>query len=118
MSKNIIRNLIRSKIVSFFQIQRFAIALEDLESFVSVVKDIQTKTPVAFPVQGLVMRFSGKSDIYTSTAYKRDTVNIQFYLTKRTNEREDASASLAGYQTISQSLVISYYIKVVLISRW
>lgn len=51
------------------------------------------------------MRFSRKSDEYMSTAYGRDTVHFEFYLWNRNDPYEDASGSLAGYQTILQTLV-------------
>lgn len=84
---------------------RIGIALTDLKDFVSAVKDIEKKTPTTFPVQGLVFRFSGKSDIYMSTAYQRDTVHVEFLMVKRTNVYNDASGGLAAYQTILQTLV-------------
>lgn len=51
------------------------------------------------------MRFSGKSDVYMSTAYQRDTVHVEFALWKRTDTYNEASGSLAGYQTILQTMV-------------
>ncbi len=81
------------------------IGLDDLSAFIVAAKDIVKKTPTAFPLQGLFMRLSGKSDIYMSTAYQRDTVHVEFALWKRTNGYEEASGSLAGYQTIIQIMV-------------
>lgn len=80
--------------------------MADLKDFVLVVKDIQEKTPIAFPLQGIIMRFSGNSDIHMSTAYQRDTAHIEFFVVKRENPYDDATGNLAGYQTIAQTLVL------------
>lgn len=40
-----------------------------------------------------------------STAYGRDTVHFEWYVVDRINLYEDASPSLAAYQTIMQTLV-------------
>lgn len=89
-----------------FSIQfRFNLDLNLLPEFITVVKDIVKKTPVVFPLQGLYMRFSGKSHDYMSTSYGRDAVHVEFYLWNRDDPYNDASASLAGYQTILQTLV-------------
>lgn len=84
---------------------RFGIAVTDLESFVLAVKDIVKVTPTAFPLLGLIFRFSANSDIPMSTAYQRDTVHVEFAVVKRRHFYDDASNSLAGYQTIAQTLV-------------
>lgn len=84
---------------------RFAIDLADLPALVAIVKDIIRKTPVAFPLQGILMRFSDKSDIYMSTAYGRQTVHFEFYVWNREDVYNDPSGSMAGYQTILQTLV-------------
>ncbi|XP_037041555.1 L-gulono-1,4-lactone dehydrogenase-like isoform X3 [Bradysia coprophila] len=83
---------------------KFSLALSDLELFVKAVKDIVKKTPSAFTINGLHFRFSGKSDNYMSTSYGRNSVNVEFYRWKRVDPYNDASASLAGYQTILQTL--------------
>lgn len=54
------------------------------------------------------MRLSSESDVYMSTAYKRDTVHIEFAVWRRTDPYNDASGSLAGYQTIMQTMVFEY----------
>ncbi|KAJ6643890.1 L-gulonolactone oxidase 5 [Pseudolycoriella hygida] len=86
----------------------FALDLADLPNFIRDVKDVISKTPTAFPLQGILMRFSDKSDIYMSTAYGRQTVHFEFYLWNRNDPYTDPSASLAGYQTILQILTRKY----------
>lgn len=88
-----------------FSTFRFSLPLTDLKPFVEAVKDIVKKTPTAFPLQGLYFRFSGKSDSYMSTSYGRNSVHVGFYRWQRNNPYDDATASLAGYQTILQTLV-------------
>lgn len=85
---------------------RIAIALTDLPAFIEAAKDIIKKTPTVFPLQGMWIRFSGKSDIHMSSAYQRDTAHIEFGVWKRTDAYNKASGSLAGYQTILQTLVL------------
>ncbi|KAJ6649986.1 L-gulonolactone oxidase 5 [Pseudolycoriella hygida] len=82
----------------------FAIPIDEIENFVLTVKDILSKTPTAFPVQGIIFRFSAQSDSYMSVSHGRDTVHIEFLVAKRSNSYEKASGGLAGYQTIGQSL--------------
>lgn len=82
----------------------FNLAFSDLELFIDAVKDIVKKTPTAFPLQGLFFRFSGKDNNYMSTSNGRDSVHVEFNLWKRHDPYNDASASLAGYQTILQTL--------------
>lgn len=89
-----------------FTFFRISIAVTDLQDFIATVKDIAKKTPTTFPVLGIIMRFSAKSDIYMSTSYQRDTVHVEFAVAKRTDAYNDASGSLAGYQTILQALVL------------
>lgn len=84
---------------------RFGLDLADLPKFIAEIKDIIKKTPTAFPLQGVLMRFSDKSDIYMSTAYGRQTVHFEFYLWNRKDPYNQPSGSLAGYQTILQLLV-------------
>lgn len=85
---------------------RFGIALDDLPSVITTIKDIVQKTPTAFPLHGVTLRFSGKNDIYMSTSYRRDTVHLEFLLWRRIDAYNNASGSLAGFQTIGQTLVI------------
>ncbi|KAJ6646763.1 L-gulono-1,4-lactone dehydrogenase [Pseudolycoriella hygida] len=82
----------------------FGLELSRLGDFVQAVQEIIKKTPTAFPVQGVLMRFSDKSDIYMSTAYGRQTVHFEFYVWNRNDRYNRPSASLAGYQTILQTL--------------
>lgn len=84
---------------------RFAIGLEDLADVIRDVKDIVSKTPTAFPLQGILLRFSDTSDIYMSTAFGKQVVHFEFYEWKRKNHYTDPTGSLAGYQTILQTLV-------------
>lgn len=84
---------------------RFSIALCDLAAFVKAVRDIVNKTPLALPLQGLRITFSGESEIYLATAYERKTVNIEYRLWNRKDLFGHPSGSLASYQTISQILV-------------
>lgn len=90
---------------SFCYAIRFNLPLSDLDSFMEVVKDILSKTPVAFPLLGVVFRFSDKSSEYMSTSYGRKSVLFEFFVWNRDDPYNDASASLAGYQTILQTLV-------------
>lgn len=84
---------------------RFSIALCDLPDFVETVKDIIKKTPTAFPLLGIRITFSGKSEIFLSTSYDRESVNVEFRMPNRNDIFKEPSASLAGYQTILQALV-------------
>jgi len=86
----------------------FGVALDDLPALIKDVKEIIKRTPVAFPIQGVVMRFSDTTDILMSTAYGRQTVHFEFYLWNRKDRFEDPSGSLAGYQTILQLMVNKY----------
>jgi len=86
-------------------LSRFAIGLDDLANVVRDVKDIVSKTPTAFPIQGILLRFSDATDIYMSTAYGKQSVHFEFYEWKRKNYYKDSTGSLAGYQTILQTLV-------------
>ncbi|KAJ6635226.1 L-gulonolactone oxidase 5 [Pseudolycoriella hygida] len=86
----------------------FGVDLPKLPSFIAKVKDIVNKTPTAFPLQGILMRFSDKSDIYMSTAYGSQTVHFEFYLWNRRDPYNEPSGSLAGYQTILQMLRNEY----------
>lgn len=69
------------------------------------MKDISEKTPTAFPLQGVWVRFSGKSDMYLSSAYQRDAAHIEFAVWKTRDFYNKPSGSLAGYQTIMQAMV-------------
>ncbi|XP_037051389.1 L-gulonolactone oxidase-like [Bradysia coprophila] len=80
------------------------IDVDDLSAFVIATKDIVAKTPTVFPLQGLFMRLSSKSNAYMSTAYQRDSIHVEFAVWKRTNVYDEASGSLAGYQSIMQLL--------------
>lgn len=88
---------------------RFAIGLDDLADVVNDVKDIISKTPTAFPIQGILLRFSDSTDIYMSTAYGKRVVHFEYYEWKRKNVYRDPTSSLAGYQTILQTLVKPYH---------
>lgn len=88
-----------------FYISRISIPLTSLADLVSTVNDIQKKTPLAFPLDGLIMRFSGKSDSFLSPDFRRDTINVEFAIMKRTDEYNDSSGGLAGYQTLLQAMV-------------
>lgn len=102
------------KTFCFIFLSRFSIALCDLSDFVKTVKDILTKTPLAVPLQGIRITFSGESDIYLATAYKRKTVNIEYRLWNRKDLFGHPSGSSAAYQIISQVLV-SFKMKILLI---
>lgn len=78
--------------------------------FINDVKDVLSKTPAAFPLQGILMRFSDASDILLSTAYGRQTVHFEFYVWNRRDPYNDPSGGLAGYQTILQVLVIMEFL--------
>lgn len=69
------------------------------------VKNIISKTPTAFPLQGILLRFSDESDIYMSTAYGKQTTHFEFYSWNRKDVYNEPTGSLAGYQTILQTLV-------------
>lgn len=88
-----------------FASNRFSIALCDLADFVKTVKDILKKTPTSFPIFGIRITFSGKSNIYLSTSYGRESVNVEFRALNRKNLTNDPSGSSAGYQAIVQVLV-------------
>jgi hypothetical protein len=79
--------------------------LDDLPDVIFAVKQIIEQTPTIFPLQGILLRFSAASDTYMSTAYKRDTVHFEWYTWLRKTGKENAPASLAGYQAIMQLLV-------------
>ncbi|XP_037034206.1 L-gulonolactone oxidase 5-like [Bradysia coprophila] len=82
----------------------FSLELCRLGDFVRAVKAIVEKTPTVFPLQGILMRFSDRSDILMATSYGRVSVHFEFYLWNRDDIYERASGSLAGYQTILQTL--------------
>lgn len=76
-----------------------------MPAVVRTIKDIVSKTSATFPLHGIILRFSGDSDIYMSTSYKRDVCHLEFAVWKRSDPYNDASGNLAGYQTILQALV-------------
>ncbi|XP_037049943.1 L-gulono-1,4-lactone dehydrogenase-like [Bradysia coprophila] len=82
----------------------FNLDLRRLGEFTKVVKDIIKKTPTVFPINGIHIRFSGKSDIYMSTSYGRQSAHVEFFAWKRDDEYKRAMGSSAGYQTILQTL--------------
>ncbi|KAG4068841.1 hypothetical protein HA402_004989 [Bradysia odoriphaga] len=82
----------------------FSLDLARLGDFIKAVKEIVKKTPTAFPLIGILLRFSDRSDIYMSTSYGRQSVHFEFYLWNRDDVYGSASGSLAGYQTILQKL--------------
>ncbi|KAJ6635041.1 L-gulonolactone oxidase 2 [Pseudolycoriella hygida] len=82
----------------------FSCELTDLPVVIATMKDILNNSPSAFPVYGILIRFSGKNDIYMSTSYGMDTVHIEWFLWKRTDQYKEPSGNLAGYQTIQQAL--------------
>lgn len=84
---------------------RFSLELSQLGNFTKVVKKIVEKTPTAFPINGIHLRFSGVSDIYMSTSYGRQSAHFEFFAWKRDDVYNRPIASLAGYQTILQTLV-------------
>lgn len=79
--------------------------LDDLSDVVTVVKDILSKSPTIFPLQGILLRFQGKSDTYMSNTFGRDSVHFEWYTWLRMGGKNIQPASLAGYQTIMQVLV-------------
>lgn len=83
-----------------------AVDLADLPKFIAEIKDIVSKTPTAFPVQGILMRLSDKSDIYMSTAYGRQSVDFEFYLLNRKDRYNQPSGSLVGYQTSNYIAIV------------
>ncbi|KAJ6648570.1 L-gulonolactone oxidase 5, partial [Pseudolycoriella hygida] len=82
----------------------FSLDISELSSFINATKDIMKKTPTAYPMQGILLRFSEKSDLYMSTAYGRQTVHFEFFVLSRDDIYNRVSASLAGHQTILQTL--------------
>jgi len=83
----------------------FTLALSDLPAYVARVKTILGTLPGAFPLQGILMRFSAPSDIYMSTAYGRTSVHFEYYLLNRLNQNTDPAASLAAFQAMAQVAV-------------
>lgn len=69
-----------------------------------------TETPVAFPLTGIFIRFSSKSDVYMATDFGMDTAHVEYAVWKRTDSYNDASGSLAGYQAIAQVLVCDVHL--------
>lgn len=84
---------------------RFDFDLDELPAVVRTIKDIVNKTSAAFPMYGIILRFSAKSDVYMSTSYKRDACHLEFEIWKRSDAYNDASGNLASSQTILQALV-------------
>lgn len=79
--------------------------LNDMPQFILAVKDILSKAPALFPIQGILMRFSASSDTYMSNSYGRNSVHFEWYLANRVDMYQDAVPSLAAYQTMMQTLV-------------
>lgn len=84
---------------------RFSVDLDELPNFIAEIKNITSKTPTAFSAQGILMRFSDKDETYMSNSYGRQSVHFEFYMINRKDWYNEASSSLAGYQTILQMLV-------------
>lgn len=94
-------------------VQRFCIGTSNLTAFVAATKDVMTKTPLTFPLSGILLRFSRNSDAYMSTSYGRDTVNVEFSKWKRRDMYNDPSGSLAGFQLLQQILVCDVHFNIV-----
>ncbi len=99
------KTLDRFRFFTFFFLKKFSLELSRLGDFIEAVKTIVKKTPTAFPLQAILMRFSDRTDIYMSPSYGRQSVHFEFYLWNRNDIYGHASGSLAGYQTILQTLV-------------
>ncbi|XP_037029702.1 L-gulonolactone oxidase 5-like isoform X2 [Bradysia coprophila] len=82
----------------------FCIDINSLSDFVETTQDIMKTTPVAFPLTGIFIRFSGESDAYMATNFGRDTAHVEFAMWKRTDSYNKASGNLAGYQLLAQAL--------------
>lgn len=57
-------------------------------------------------MQGVLIRFTGSSSALMSTAYQRDTANVEFGLPKRTDAYNKSSGNIAGLQAILQTMVL------------
>lgn len=99
------------KLLRFFLLKfsiscfRFYIQVVDLPNFVRRVKNIIKKTPTAFPWRGIRITFSGVSRLLLSPSYGQESAVIGFRMLNRKDPFNEPSGSLAGYQTIVQTLV-------------
>lgn len=82
-----------------------AIDIRDFPAFVRRVKDILSRSPAVFPLEGILIRFSGASTTHMSLSRGRDTCHIEFYPLERKNRYDDPMLGLASYQAIMQSLL-------------
>lgn len=85
--------------------QELALGVSDLASFAADLKNIVSQSPVAFPFDGILLRFSAASTTHLSTAYGKDVCHFEFYMMKRKDPYNDPSLGLAAYQAIMQTLV-------------
>ena len=83
----------------------FSVELSKLADVVHTVRDITFKYPAVFPVQGILLRFSGASKTLMSLSHGRKSCHFEFYMKKRKYPYDDATVGLAAYQAILQSLV-------------
>jgi hypothetical protein len=84
--------------------------LRRLPEVVRTVRDILIKYPAVFPFQGILLRFSGPSQIHMSGSQGRESCHFEFYVVHRKNVYQNESSGLAAYQAIVQSLVSwAYY---------
>ncbi|XP_037045984.1 probable L-gulonolactone oxidase 4 [Bradysia coprophila] len=86
----------------------FSIKTCDLADFAEAVKDIIKKTPTAFPVLGIRITFSGRSDIFLSPSFGQESAYVEFRMLNTKDLFNQPSASLAGFQTIVQALIYKF----------
>jgi hypothetical protein len=82
-----------------------AVDLEDLPYLVRTVKDILTKYPAVFPIQGIRLRFSGASNTWMSFNYGRASCHFEFFFGTRYNPYENPGLGLAAFQAMLQAMV-------------
>jgi len=88
--------------------QEISLDVNDMANFVKDVKDIISKSPASFPLQGILLRFSQASTILMSTSAARNSCHFEWYIEKRWNEYEDSPASITAYQTMMQLFAFKY----------
>jgi len=85
-----------------------AIELEKLPEFAVKMKDILSKYPALFVMQGILLRFSAATNTFMSESQGRDTCHFEFYMSTRKDSYKTASSGLAAYQAILQTLAFEY----------
>lgn len=80
----------------------------DVRNFREIIKNIRhilKNMPTSFPLYGIYMRFTQKSNALMSKCWDRDCVHVEFVSVSRNRTEEDPRFGLGAYQAIAHSLV-------------